>query len=133
MQRKWRPVFVAAAVLSTFGFVLSDVLAAPPNAQESKDGKAEKKARRAAAGKKNKDKGPPAVVKTPTRKAGQRTYPAEFAVQVDEIINAALEKEDIPASPTCSDAEFIRRATLDIIGRIPTRERVREFLADAGS
>jgi hypothetical protein len=37
----------------------------------------------------------------------------------------------IPPSPLCDDATFIRRATLDITGRLPTEEEVSVFLQDA--
>lgn len=55
---------------------------------------------------------------------------ASVATGIDREIDARLAGEKTPASPTCSDAEFLRRASLDIIGRIPTPERVRAFLAD---
>ena len=37
----------------------------------------------------------------------------------------------MPLSPTCSDAEFIRRVYLDVIGVLPKPDDVREFLADS--
>ncbi len=48
------------------------------------------------------------------------------------IDNLALEKLqdlNLPPSPRCSDAEFIRRAFLDTIGVLPTAQETREFLA----
>src|SRR6185436_2903327 len=48
------------------------------------------------------------------------------------IDNLALEKLrelNLPPSPRCSDAEFIRRAFLDTTGVLPTAQETREFLA----
>jgi hypothetical protein len=35
-----------------------------------------------------------------------------------------------PESPLCTDGEFLRRVYLDLIGRIPSAEQARQFLAD---
>jgi hypothetical protein len=129
--------FLAVTLALSMAFLADSSAAQPPStsaaAKKKGDGAARKKIRKAMAGRAAKDKGPPAVVKTPIRKPGQRGYPAEVAALIDEAIDARLEEEDISASPGCSDAEFIRRVTLDVIGRIPTRERIAEFLADSGS
>src|SRR5439155_19521776 len=37
----------------------------------------------------------------------------------------------LPASPPADDAEFLRRATLDLTGTIPTYDRTLAFLLDA--
>jgi hypothetical protein len=135
MKRGWGSVDVVAVVVGMSALVFSNVLAAPPPGETAKKAEkaAKRKARRAAMGRGERDKGPPAVVKTPIRKPGQRGYPAEVAALIDEVVDDDLEEQAIPASPGCSDAEFIRRASLDIVGRIPTRERVKEFLADSSS
>ena len=49
---------------------------------------------------------------------------------VDEVLGAQLEEAGIPVSPPASDAAFLRRATLDATGLIPTPATVRAFLAD---
>jgi hypothetical protein len=49
---------------------------------------------------------------------------------VDQLIDAKLQKLHIQPSGLCTDEEFLRRVTLDLIGQLPTPGEVREFLAD---
>jgi len=49
---------------------------------------------------------------------------------VDTHINAKLKMMNILPSDVCTDDEFCRRAYLDCVGRMPTTEEVKAFLAD---
>ena len=49
---------------------------------------------------------------------------------IDRAAFAKLNRMRIPPSPDCTDAEFLRRVTLDAIGVLPTLEEVEAFLAD---
>ncbi len=49
---------------------------------------------------------------------------------IDRLVFAKLKELGIPPSPLCDDYTFIRRATLDICGRLPTPEEVKAFVAD---
>ena len=49
---------------------------------------------------------------------------------IDELVFARLKKLQIPPSPLCTDSEFLRRVSLDLLGTLPSRETIETFLAD---
>jgi hypothetical protein len=49
---------------------------------------------------------------------------------IDEHVVRKLRELNLPPSPTCTDAEFIRRAYLDAAGILPTPDEVQKFLTD---
>ena len=52
---------------------------------------------------------------------------------VDEEVQQTLSVLRLPVSPLVNDAGFLRRVTLDLTGRLPTRKEVEDFLADKDS
>ncbi len=62
-----------------------------------------------------------------------QVFPAFFAKKnnvVDEPVMAKMQSLRIPPSPLCDDATFLRRASLDAIGTLPTAEEARAFVTD---
>lgn len=59
------------------------------------------------------------------------TPPEEPPVNyVDELVNAKLQKLRILPSEICSDEVFLRRATLDITGLLPTEDEYHAYMSD---
>jgi hypothetical protein len=50
---------------------------------------------------------------------------------IDGLVDAKLNKLNIAPSQICTDADFLRRVSLDCIGTLPTAEESRKFLTDA--
>jgi len=48
---------------------------------------------------------------------------------IDELNLEQLQKLNLPPSPRCDDATFLRRATIDTIGRLPTAEQREQYFA----
>jgi len=49
---------------------------------------------------------------------------------IDDYIFGKLRDQGVPSAPMASDAEFIRRVTIDLLGRTPAAGRIRSFLED---
>lgn len=60
----------------------------------------------------------------------RKSTPAELAKFIDAAIDRRLQEKKLTAAPPADDAEFLRRASLDVTGVIPTAERVAQFLDD---
>jgi hypothetical protein len=66
--------------------------------------------------------------------AGSFTFPPQpGATWIDELVNAKLAALRIAPSNPCDDETFLRRATLDLVGLLPTPEERAAFLADAAA
>jgi hypothetical protein len=64
--------------------------------------------------------------------AGVFENPAEVtpAGKVDELVFERWKQAGVQPANLCSDAVFVRRVYLDVIGTLPTAEEAREFLLD---
>jgi hypothetical protein len=67
----------------------------------------------------------------PPKKLSQEAF-AAFPIhnEIDRFVYQRLQSIGVLPSGQCSDAQFIRRAALDCIGRLPTIEEARAFHAD---
>ncbi len=61
---------------------------------------------------------------------GERYPQVAAPTPIDKLIVEKLRKVGIVPAPGCTDAEFLRRVSLDVTGTLPTPHEIEKFLAD---
>jgi hypothetical protein len=70
------------------------------------------------------------TVVVPFANLGGTQRPLSRKSRIDEFIGQQLHELGIEPARECSDAEFLRRVSLDLTGQLPTPEALKAFLAD---
>ncbi|MSU26728.1 MAG: DUF1549 domain-containing protein [Pedosphaera sp.] len=73
---------------------------------------------------------PVSVMLPVSEKVGPKYPKLATASKVDEHVVTKLAKLGIIPSETCTDTEFLRRVSLDLVGTLPTPDEINSFLAD---
>jgi hypothetical protein len=68
-------------------------------------------------------------VAVPAARSGEDPTQA-LADRIDEHLARTFKAKGVPPAPVSDDAEYLRRVYLDLAGRIPRIDEVRDFLAD---
>jgi len=60
----------------------------------------------------------------------ESTAPTATSSRIDTLVDERLQQLGLEAAPPCSDAVFVRRVHLAVLGTLPTAAEARTFLAD---
>ncbi|MEZ6130128.1 MAG: DUF1549 and DUF1553 domain-containing protein [Planctomycetaceae bacterium] len=70
------------------------------------------------------------VIRPVSDQTGDRYPDTPTPTKVDRLVVSKLKKLGVVQSDLCSDAEFLRRASLDVTGALPPVAEIHEFVAD---
>lgn len=73
---------------------------------------------------------PVPVIRPVSSQVGDNYPLVETNTRIDELVVQKLKKLGVVPSPTATDAEFLRRVSLDITGTLPSPQEIRAFVAD---
>jgi len=73
---------------------------------------------------------PVPVIRPMSDRAGKNYPSVEAPTKIDRLVIAKLKKLGVVPSGLCTDAEFLRRVSLDLTGTLPTAEEAVAFLED---
>ncbi len=76
---------------------------------------------------------PVPVIRPVSDKTGKKYPKVETPTKVDELVVQKLRKLGIVPSEVCDDHEFLRRASLDITGTLPSPQEVVDFISSQDS
>lgn len=60
----------------------------------------------------------------------ENPLPSSAPTEIDRLVSRRLDKLSLKPAAPCSDAVFVRRAYLDVIGTLPTAAEARDFILD---
>jgi len=131
-SKEWLILLAGVVALAGFVFALTHDGVAQTKKTDSKSKKkdADKDKDKADAEKKEAKVEPPPATFPARKDQVESSQPggSEMIHFIDEQITSLWKKNTTYPSDRCTDHEFIRRASLDIIGRIPTVEEITNFM-----
>jgi hypothetical protein len=128
ISRQWWVWTVAGLVLACFVISMTPDSPAQAKKTDTKAKDKSDKSDKSDSTKKESKVEPPPSIFPPRKDVLAGGGGAQYVQLIDEHITKGWKANNTYPSERCTDFEFIRRASLDIIGRIPTVEEVRAFM-----
>src|SRR5260370_21004865 len=128
ISRQWWLWAVAGLALAGFVFAMTPDSPAQAKKTDTKAKEKSEKSDKSDATKKESKAEPPPSTFPPRKDVLAGGGGAQYVQLIDEHITKGWKSNNSYPSERCTEYEFIRRASLDIIGRIPTVEEVRAFM-----